>query len=128
MIMAELTDLFVTISLYVDAAGVFLIILGILIASIRYLIRLIRKDSENHNYSLYRKELGRSLLLCLEFLVAADIIRTVAVDPSMQSLLVLFGLIFIRTFLSAILELEITGLWPWQKSQTSKADSSEMAE
>jgi len=126
--MAELTDLFVTISLYVDAAGVFLIILGILIASIRYLIRLVHKDSENHNYSLYRKELGRSLLLCLEFLVAADIIRTVAVDPSLQSLLVLFGLIFIRTFLSAILELEITGLWPWQKSQTSKADSPEIAD
>jgi len=124
--MQEFINYFEEISLLVDAAGVLLIIIGIITASIRYLVRLFQKDIENHNYSLYRKELGRSLLLCLEFLVAADIIRTVAVDPSMQSLLILFGLIIIRTFLSITLELEITGLWPWQKGNFQKENQVEI--
>lgn len=115
--MDKLSEVFVSISLLVDAAGVFLIIVGILTATIRYFYRLFNHHIENNNYALYRKELGRSLLLCLEFLVAADIIRTVAVEPTLQGLSTLALLILIRTFLSATVELEITGLWPWQKWQ-----------
>lgn len=61
--------------------------------------------------------LGRSILLGLEFLVAADIINTVAVEPTTQSLVVLAGIVLIRTFLSFSLEVEIEGRRPWQKRQ-----------
>ena len=63
--------------------------------------------------------LGRSILLGLEFLVAADIIHTVAVDPTLQSLSVLAGIVLIRTFLSFSLEVEIEGRWPWQKRRSA---------
>ena len=66
-------------------------------------------------YRLYRQLLGRSILLGLELLVAADIIRTVAVTPTFESVGVLAIIVLIRTFLSFSLELEITGRWPWQK-------------
>ena len=67
-------------------------------------------------YHRYRKRLGRSILLGLELLVAADIIRTVAVAPTFESVGVLGLIVLIRTFLSFSLELEITGRWPWQKA------------
>ena len=63
----------------------------------------------------FRSNLGRSILLGLEFLVAADIINTVAVEPTIRSLVVLAGIVLIRTFLSFSLEVEIEGQWPWQK-------------
>lgn len=68
----------------------------------------------------FRSGLGRSILLGLEFLVAADIINTVAVEPTIESLLVLAGIVLIRTFLSFSLEVEIDGRWPWQKRPSDK--------
>ena len=67
----------------------------------------------------FRSSLGRSILLGLEFLVAADIINTVAVEPTIKSLLVLAGIVLIRTFLSFSLEVEIDGRWPWQKTKNA---------
>jgi uncharacterized membrane protein len=64
----------------------------------------------------FRKALGRSILVSLELLVAADIIRTVAIEPTMQSVLVLGVIVLIRTFLSMSLEVEIDGKWPWQRA------------
>ncbi len=66
-------------------------------------------------YENLRGDLGRSILLGLEFLVAADIIGTVAVTPTFQSLGVLAAIVLIRTFLSFSLEVEIEGRWPWQR-------------
>lgn len=66
-------------------------------------------------YRLYRQGVGRALLLGLEFLVAADIIRTVAISPTFTSVGVLAMIVVIRTFLSWSLELELEGHWPWQK-------------
>lgn len=63
----------------------------------------------------FRSSLGRSILLGLEFLVAADIINTVAIEPTIRSLIVLAGIVAIRTFLSFSLEVEIDGRWPWRK-------------
>ena len=77
-------------------------------------------------YRSYRQLLGRSILLGLELLVAADIIRTVAVTPTFVSVGVLAIIVLIRTFLSFSLELEITGRWPWQK-ETSPARSGSAA-
>ena len=67
--------------------------------------------------------MGRSILLGLELLVAADIIRTVAVTPTFESVGVLAIIVLIRTFLSFSLELEITGRWPWQKQPAGAAAS-----
>jgi uncharacterized membrane protein len=66
-------------------------------------------------YRQFRRSLGRSILLGLEFLVAGDIISTVAVDPTYRSVGVLAIVVAIRTFLSLELELEIEGHWPWQR-------------
>lgn len=72
-------------------------------------------------YKALRSNLGRSILLGLELLVAADIINTVAIEPTLQSLAILAGIVLIRTFLSFSLEVEIEGRWPWQ----AKTGSSE---
>jgi uncharacterized membrane protein len=101
----------------VDAGGVAIIVVGVTVASVMAAVRLLRHDP--HTYDTYRRRLGRSSLLGLEFLVAADIIRTVAVTPTLPSVAVLAVVVLIRTFLSFSLELEITGRWPWQKTAAS---------
>jgi uncharacterized membrane protein len=85
------------------------------------LSRLVRRQGEV--YGRFRRFLGRSILLGLELLVAADIIRTVAVTPTLESVGVLACIVLIRTFLSWSLELEITGRWPWQKEQQGPSAS-----
>jgi len=67
-------------------------------------------------YLCVRETFGRSILLGLEILVAADLIRTIAVEPTLENLAVLAALIAIRTLLSWSLEVEIDGRWPWQRS------------
>jgi len=103
----------------VDAAGVIAIVLGALIATLIAAMTLVRRTNNDAVYHTYRKRLGRSILLGLELLVAADIIRTVAVTPTFESVGVLALIVLIRTFLSFSLELEITGKWPWQKESTT---------
>ncbi len=100
----------------IDAVGVAVIVLGAIVATGIAALRLRRREP---GYQPYRRQIGRSILLGLEFLVAADIIRTVAVAPTFTSVGVLAGIVLIRTFLSFSLELEITGRWPWQKPDAS---------
>lgn len=97
----------------IDGVGVAIIAVGAVVAGGIALGRLVRSSPDT--YRFFRETLGRTILLGLEFLVAADIIRTVAVTPDAQSVAVLAGIVAIRTFLSFSLELEITGRWPWQK-------------
>ncbi|MFF3916981.1 DUF1622 domain-containing protein [Streptomyces sp. NPDC001852] len=84
-----------------------------LFATVLAVIRISRRQADV--YRGYRRRVGRSILLGLEFLVAGDIIRTVAVAPTYASVGVLAVIVGIRTFLSFSLELEITGQWPWQR-------------
>lgn len=98
----------------IDAAGVAAIVIGAVFTAGAAALRIKRRQPDV--YRLFRQQLGRSVLLGLELLVAADIIRTVAVRPSLESVGVLAGIVLIRTFLSFSLELEITGRWPWQKA------------
>ena len=98
----------------IDGAGVVAVVVGVAVASIFAVARLARRETPV--YRPYRRFLGRSILLGLELLVAADIIRTVAVTPTLESVAVLAAIVLIRTFLSFSLELEITGRWPWQKA------------
>jgi uncharacterized membrane protein len=103
----------------IDGAGVAVTITGALAATVVAARRAIRRQPDA--YRRYRQQLGRSILLGLELLVAADIIRTVAVTPTVRSVIVLAGIVLIRTFLSFSLELEITGRWPWQKEGPAPA-------
>lgn len=98
----------------VDGAGVAAIVLGAIVSTIVAVVDLVRRNRPEDVYHRYRGRLGRSILLGLELLVAADIIRTVAVAPSYRSVGVLGLIVLIRTFLSFSLELEVTGRWPWQ--------------
>lgn len=100
----------------IDAAGVAVIAIGALIAALNALSRLRRRLPDV--YRPFREQLGRSILIGLEFLVAADIIRTVAVTPDPRSVAVLGGIVLIRTFLSYSLQLEVTGYWPWQSAKS----------
>ncbi|MDX1990769.1 MAG: DUF1622 domain-containing protein [bacterium] len=110
----------------VDVAGVSVIVLGILIASGLFLWRTLNRGKWPQTFSAYREGLGRALLLGLEILVAADIIRTVAVTPTIESVLILAVIVIIRTFLSWSLELELTGRWPWQpRSRNAESVASE---
>jgi uncharacterized membrane protein len=96
----------------VDAVGIAAMVVGAVIGTVVAAIGLARRRTGV--YRSYRRHIGRSILLGLEFLVAADIIRTVAVEPTFTSVGVLAVIVAIRTFLSVSLELEITGRWPWQ--------------
>ncbi len=104
-----------TVGKAIDAVGVAIIAVGALITAAGAIPRLRNKTGDV--YRVFRQQLGRSILLGLEFLVAADIIRTVAVTPDARSVAVLAGIVLIRTFLSFSLELEVTGYWPWQKNR-----------
>jgi len=97
-----------------EIAGVVLIIGGLVIASARYLLPT--GIGSAPRYQRYRQDLGRAILLGLEVLVAADIVRTVAFTPTMDSVIVLAMIVVIRTFLSWSLALELEGRWPWQRA------------
>ena len=97
----------------VDGVGVFIVVGGALAATARLVLH--RAQSTGNYYSLYRQDVGRAILLGLEFLIAGDIIRTVVVAPTMQNVLVLGLIVLIRTFLSLSLQLEIEGKLPWRR-------------
>ena len=95
------------------AAGVGVIVLGALVALVQALLQLRGADGGSA-YHAFRQKLGRAILLGLELLVAADIIGTVAVEPSIENVAILAAIVLIRTFLSISLTVEIEGRWPWQ--------------
>ena len=101
-----------------DVLGVAIIALGTTWGAIRFLLAACQKRA-TEGYEAYRLQIVRTLLLGLEVLVAADIIRTVAISPSLSSVAVLAAIVAIRTFLSWSLILEIEGRWPWQKKVQS---------
>ncbi len=118
----EIGPIFEKLALGVEAAAIAVIIVGIIVATIRYVYKLLRKHNATETFDDYRHGLARTLLLSLEFLVAADIVRTVAIDEtSLESIGILGLIILARTFLGWALEVELTGRWPWQKWRNSTA-------
>ena len=97
----------------IDIFGVAVIVIGIVWSTYGFL----RRHIEELHYQQFKIRVGRSLLLGLEILVAADIVKTIAVEPSFLNIGVLAGLVAIRTFLSWTLVLEIDGRWPWQRDR-----------
>lgn len=100
----------------IEAAGVAVIMLGFMHASAYYVHNLLRMDADAA-FVAYRRQLARALILGLEFLIAGDIIRTVVVESTLQSVAVLGLIVLIRTFLSIALHLEVEGRWPWQAAK-----------
>jgi uncharacterized membrane protein len=101
----------------IEIFGVFIIVAGI--AWSTYLCIHWRKHAEP--YDEYKIRIGRSLLLGLEVLVAADIVKTIAIELTFTSLGLLAGLVVVRTFLSWTLVLEIEGRWPWQRETPAES-------
>jgi uncharacterized membrane protein len=106
-----------SIGMVIDGAGVAVIVLGVIGATGRALLAAPPPGLDR--YMAYRQNLGRAILLGLELLVAGDIIKTVAVAPTLQNMIVLGAIVLIRTFLSFSLELEINGRWPWQQKAST---------
>jgi uncharacterized membrane protein len=104
----------------VDAIGIAIVVIGSLVALLPYLVRSLMGEDQTTAYPQVRQNLGRAILLGLEFLVAGDIIRTVASSPTFTSVGVLGAIVVIRTLLSWALELEVTGEWPWRRGREGK--------
>lgn len=114
-----------TSGLVIDGAGVLVINVGLAWATLRFVATGRR---EANGYRRFGQDLGQGILLGLEFLVAADIIRTVAVKPTLESVLVLGLIVLIRTFLSMALQVELEGRWPWQRVNSAQPSSAADAE
>ena len=97
-----------------ELAGVAVLVIGVLQALVTYLIAFFRQRDAPIAFHDLRQKVGKSILLGLELLVAADIIRSVAIDPTFASVGVLGLIVVVRTFLSWSLEVEINEKWPWQ--------------
>lgn len=109
-----------------EAAGVGVLVIGAALALVTFVVAFFRSRrtpgvSMAAAYRSLRRDLGRAILLGLEFLVAGDIIRSVAIQPTLDSVIVLGIIVLIRTFLSWSLEVEITGRWPWQGKRPGEA-------
>ena len=106
-----------------EIAGVAVIVAGSVLASINYVRRRVGGQSAEDDFRAFRSSMGRAVLTGLEFLVAADIVRTITTELSLQSLLSLGGLILIRILLSLALEVEIEGTWPWRRREIERGDA-----
>ena len=103
----------------IEAVGVLVIVAGSCVSSTVFL-RTFRHLPEGSAYMSYRRQLGRSIILGLEFLIAGDIVRTVVVADTLENVAILGMIILIRSFLGMTLYLEVEGRWPWQ---TEKHDT-----
>lgn len=105
-----------TIVRIVELLGVAIIALGAFSTLSIFLVRLARREDSKAAVAHFHRGLGRAILLGLEFLVAADIINTITIELTMESVALLAAIVAIRTFLSFSLEVEIEGRWPWQRA------------
>lgn len=101
-----------------ETVGVAILVIGIAVAFIRALLDLQREDARRA-YDRLRQDMGRSILLGLEVLIAADLVRTVTIDPTLDSAIFLGVIVLVRTFLSFSLEIELDGVVPWRKRSSA---------
>jgi uncharacterized membrane protein len=112
-------------ALIIEILGASVIVAGVLrVAITRGTVRYLFQLDKPGAYESYKHQMGRSLLLGLEFLVAGDVVRTVALEPTLKNVGVLGLLVLIRTFLAWSLAVEMEGRWPWQ-ARTEKRFAAE---
>jgi uncharacterized membrane protein len=109
------TEIAHTVAKIIELFGIAIIAFGAFATLAIFVGAVARSANRDEAVATFRSSLGRAILLGLEFLVAADIINTVAVTPTLLSIAVLAGIVIIRTFLSFSLEVEIEGRWPWDR-------------
>lgn len=109
------TEIAHTVAKIIELFGIAIIAFGAFATLAIFASAVARSANRDEAVATFRSSLGRAILLGLEFLVAADIINTVAVTPTLLSIAVLAGIVIIRTFLSFSLEVEIEGRWPWDR-------------
>lgn len=114
--MTAIRDMFGVAGYAIEAAGVVIIVLGIVLSTILFTTRL-HSLGFLDAYHQFRQNLARSIILGLEFLIAGDIIRTVIVEQTLIAAAVLALIVLIRVTLSLTLEFEIEGRWPWQREK-----------
>ena len=101
----------------VETVGAGIMVLGGCGALLIFARRALSARSAKGSYEILRQDLGRCILLGLEVLIVADIVRTIIVDPTLESVAVLGTIVVIRIILSFSLEVEIEGTWPWRRRQ-----------
>ncbi len=109
------------VAMVFEALAALVLLVGLIFFAVSSLRQWIRTKSGQSAYRLMRQGFGGVLLLSLEILVAGDLIRTVAVAPTLDNVIVLGIIVLIRTFLSFSLEMEIDGVPPWRKATVSGA-------
>jgi uncharacterized membrane protein len=109
----EIRDIVEMAARTIELMGVAIIVISVVAATVRYLLHLPQRTGAA--YDEFKVRIGKAMLLGLEFLVAADIVQTVVLEPTLQSVTVLGLLVLVRTFLSWSIVVEIEGRWPWQK-------------
>lgn len=105
----------------IEAFGIAVLVIGAAIAFVNWLLDLRHVERRDHAYSLLRRRLARVILLGLEILLLADIILTIVVEPSLDSVFILALIVVIRIVLSFSLEVEIEGVWPWSRWKVATA-------
>ena len=103
----------------IESVGVLVVLFGSCYSSFIFLTTY-RKLPAGEAYKVFRRQLGRAIILGLEFLIAGDIIRTVVVADTFENVAVLGLIILIRSFLSVTLHLEVEGRWPWQAEKETR--------
>jgi uncharacterized membrane protein len=107
----------------VEALGAAIMVLGGLGALIAAALAVARPETRGGAYTQLRRNLGRAILLGLEVLIIGDIVRTIVVDPTVESVVVLGLIVIIRIVLSFSLEIEMDGTWPWSRWRTTSKPS-----
>jgi uncharacterized membrane protein len=105
----------------VEAVGAGIMVFGGLVVFIAYVPRLLRPETRVGSYEALRRNLGRCILLGLEVLIVADIVRTIIVDQTIESVVVLAVIVVVRILLSFSLEVEMDGMWPWNRWRRAEA-------
>lgn len=100
--------------LAMETVAVLIIVAGLAVGLGRFAVEVVREVSRPDAYHRFKVWMGRALLLGLEILVAADVVNTVALEPTVENVMALGLLVLIRTFLGWSLVVEIEGRWPWQ--------------
>ena len=111
----------------VEGVGAAIMVVGGLGALLVFALRALQPERAHESYSELRRNLGRCILVGLEVLIIADIVRTIIVDPTIESVVVLGTIVLIRILLSFSLEVEIDGVWPWRRWQLSRSRNAKAA-
>jgi uncharacterized membrane protein len=111
----------------VEACGAAIMVLGGFGALLVFAVRALRPETAHESYSELRQNLGRCILVGLEVLIIADIVRTIIVEPTLESVGVLGIIVVIRILLSFSLEVEIDGFWPWRRWQLTRSRDAKAA-